>query len=161
MSNGVVLIVPPPFGSNSDTNASKGFTTGNNQAGVVGTNVDADGIGVAGGIGPNPFIHVAFGYLGCRDPIFNGAVGVYGESGQNGAFGRTASSVPQDNAVYGQNDGAGHGVAGVSNTGIGVFGTSATGLAAKFKGDVEVTGDTRLTNGEDCAEEFDVLRTCL
>ncbi len=98
----------------------------------------------------------AFGFLGGRDPFFNGNVGVYGESGQNGVFGRTASSVPADNAVYGQNDGAGNGVAGFSNTGVGIFGASATGLAAKFKGNVEVTGDIRLTNGEDCAEEFDV-----
>jgi hypothetical protein len=56
------------------------------------------------------------GFLAGLDPLFNGAVGVFGESAQNGVFGRTASSVPQDHAVYGQNDGAGHGVTGVSTS---------------------------------------------
>lgn len=56
------------------------------------------------------------GFLAGRDPLFNGPVGVFGESSQNGVFGRTASSVPQDHAVYGQNDGAGHGVTGLSTS---------------------------------------------
>jgi len=62
-------------------------------------------------------------------------------------------------------------VAGVSRTGIGVFGTSATGLAAKFKGNVEVTGHIKggdcdfntinalvdvILGGADCAEDFDI-----
>ena len=53
---------------------------------------------------------------------------------------------------------------GISRTGDGVFGESITGvgvhgkglrLAGFFEGDVEVTGDIRLTNA-DCAEDFDV-----
>jgi hypothetical protein len=56
------------------------------------------------------------------------------------------------------------GVLGVSNTGNGVEARSQSGigvvgkggrLAGFFEGDVEVTGDIRLTNA-DCAEEFDV-----
>jgi len=49
----------------------------------------------------------------------------------------------------------GAGVEGRSQSGPGVFGQSATGLAGYFKGNVEVTGDIRLTNA-DCAEDFDV-----
>jgi hypothetical protein len=36
----------------------------------------------------------------------------------------------------------------------------AGGLAGRFEGDVEVTGDVRLT-GADCAEEFDVVETAI
>lgn len=55
-------------------------------------------------------------------------------------------------------------VHGISRTGDGVFGESDTGvgvhgkgrrLAGFFEGDIEVTGDIRLTNA-DCAEDFDV-----
>jgi hypothetical protein len=46
------------------------------------------------------------------------------------------------------------GISGESNAGIGVFGKGA--LAARFEGDVEVTGDIRLTN-KDFAEDFDVV----
>lgn len=53
---------------------------------------------------------------------------------------------------------------GTSRTGDGVFGESVSGvglhgkgrrLAGLFEGDIEVTGDIRLTNA-DCAEDFDV-----
>jgi|GEM_PF-2210406 len=56
---------------------------------------------------------------------------------------------------------------GISRTGDGVFGESITGvgvhgkglrLAGFFEGDVEVTGDIRLTNA-DCAEDFDMSGT--
>lgn len=56
--------------------------------------------------------------------------------------------------VWGQTEGAGTGVAGSSKSGIGVHGRGGR-LAALFEGDVEVTGDIRLTNA-DCAEEFDL-----
>jgi len=55
----------------------------------------------------------------------------------------------------------------ISRTGDGVFGESITGvgvhgkglrLAGFFEGDVEVTGDIRLTNA-DCAEDFDMSGT--
>ena len=86
--------------------------------------------------------------------------GVHGESRTN-------------HAVHGESS-AGRGVVGISvtfvgvtgesTTGDGVFGTSKSGvgvhgkggkLAGLFEGDVEVTGDVRLTNA-DCAEDFDV-----
>ena len=56
--------------------------------------------------------------------------------------------------VWGQTEGAGIGVAGSSAHGIGVHGKGGR-LAGLFEGDVEVTGDLRLTNA-DCAEDFDI-----
>ena len=57
------------------------------------------------------------------------------------------------NEVHGTSR-AGDGVFGESNTGVGVHGKGGR-LAGFFEGDVEVTGDIRLTNA-DCAEDFDV-----
>ena len=126
------------------------------------------------------------GFLAGHDPVFQRPVGVYGESANNGVYGRTASPVPEDNAVFGQNDGAGHGVAGISNKGIGVVGESAegvgiegrsysatNGLAGKFIGNVHVYGNEGTSSGDltvegnitafdvklsggDCAEDFDI-----
>ena len=59
------------------------------------------------------------------------------------------------NGVWGQAAGAGLGVLGTSQTGIGVWGKGGH-LAGFFEGDVEVTGDLRLTNA-DCAEDFDIV----
>jgi hypothetical protein len=46
------------------------------------------------------------------------------------------------------------GVYGESENDVGIYGKGGR-LAAQFEGDVEVTGDIRLTNA-DCAEDFDV-----
>lgn len=72
--------------------------------------------------------------------------GVQGTSADSGASG-----------VYGQNDGGGYGIAGRSQQGqgVGVLGEGGR-LAGLFIGDIEVTGDIRLTGGEDCAEDFDI-----
>ncbi|MEH2001665.1 MAG: hypothetical protein V7L00_23475 [Nostoc sp.] len=59
------------------------------------------------------------------------------------------------NGVWGQTEGAGVGVLGTSKSGIGVYGKGGR-LAGFFEGDVEVTGDIRLTNA-DCAEDFDIV----
>jgi hypothetical protein len=48
-------------------------------------------------------------------------------------------------------------VLGDSDAGIGVHGKGGS-LAGFFEGDVEVTGDIRLTNA-DCAEDFDICET--
>ena len=56
--------------------------------------------------------------------------------------------------VWGEHKGAGIGVKAVSNTGVGLVAFSH-GTAAIFQGDVEVTGDIRLTNA-DCAEDFTI-----
>ncbi len=58
------------------------------------------------------------------------------------------------NGVWGQTEGSGVGVLGTSKSGIGVHGKGGR-LAGFFDGDVEVTGDIRLTNA-DCAEDFDI-----
>jgi hypothetical protein len=86
-----------------------------------------------------------------RDPrssaIFSGMspdwrVGVCGSSPQNiGVWGETTA----ENVA---------GVYGDSPNGIGVWGKGR--LAGRFEGDVEVTGDIRLTNA-DCAEDFDIV----
>lgn len=60
----------------------------------------------------------------------------------------------QSTGVLGIGGGSGTGVIGQSNTGIGVHGKGGR-LAGFFEGDVEVTGDIRLTNA-DCAEDFDI-----
>jgi len=57
------------------------------------------------------------------------------------------------NEIHGTSIG-GDGVFGESKTGVGVHGKGGK-LAGFFDGDVEVTGDIRLTNA-DCAEDFDV-----
>ena len=58
------------------------------------------------------------------------------------------------NGVWGQTEGGGVGVLGTSKNGVGVHGKGGR-LAGFFEGDVEVTGDIRLTNA-DCAEDFDI-----
>jgi hypothetical protein len=82
----------------------------------------------------------------------NENAGVVGESDRmHAVFGITHSTFA---GVYGASDAGGTGVAGESNTGIGVHGKGGR-LAGFFEGDVEVTGDVRLANA-DCAEDFDV-----
>src|SRR5262249_28299201 len=48
----------------------------------------------------------------------------------------------------------GSGIVGISNAGAGVYGKGGR-VAGFFEGDVEVTGDIRLTSA-DCAEDFDI-----
>jgi hypothetical protein len=95
-----------------------------------------------------------------------GAAGVFGltvSPGAAGVFG--ANNSPQGVGVHGNGPEAGvsgssdrgTGVRGLSNDGIGVFGRGG-GLAGKFEGDVEVTGDVRLT-GADLAEDFELVGT--
>jgi hypothetical protein len=90
--------------------------------------------------------------------------GVLGE-GATGVYGRNITGT--GNGIIGDSD-DGRGVWGHGKTGVGVLGESAAGigvrgkgghLAAYFEGDVEVTGDLRLTNA-DCAEDFDMAATC-
>lgn len=81
-----------------------------------------------------------------------GNIGVQGDSqSSNGVFGLCGTEAAS--GVYGQNDAGGYGVAGRSRDGVGVLGEGGR-LAGLFNGDVEVTGDIRLT-GADLAEDFD------
>jgi hypothetical protein len=105
------------------------------------------------GVDPAP---AGVGVLG----VCNANIGVKGIS----ETGTAVSGVsPNGFGVAGESDTL-LGVLGVSNKSNGVEGRSTSGigvvgkggrLAGFFEGDVEVTGDIRLTNA-DCAEEFDV-----
>jgi hypothetical protein len=75
---------------------------------------------------------------------------VHGES----AAGRGVVGVSQTFVGVTGESASSDGVFGVSVTGIGVHGKGGK-LAGFFEGDVEVTGDVRLTNA-DCAEDFDI-----
>ena len=81
-----------------------------------------------------------------------GGSGVSGSSiNGNGVVGWSEHG--NKSGVWGDNTGGGWGVAGSSANGAGIYGRGR--LAAFFEGNVEVTGDVRLTNA-DCAEEFDI-----
>jgi hypothetical protein len=71
----------------------------------------------------------------------------------HGVYGETPSTTGGA-GIWGEHKGGGSGVVGVSKSGAGVYGKGGR-VAAFFEGDVEVTGDIRLTNA-DCAEDFDV-----
>jgi len=118
-----------------------GLTNSAADSGVFGQN-DGAGAGAAG------FSKDGFGV---RGDSTNGFAAVHGHGGKNGIWGLTNSAA--DSGVFGQNDGAGAGVAGFSKNGAGVLGRGK--VAGRFEGDVEVTGDIRLVNA-DCAEDFDV-----
>jgi hypothetical protein len=94
------------------------------------------------------------GFLACLDPVFQQRAGVYGESAQQGVMGITTSD--SGTGVYG--GGAAHahapgsnciGVRGETFTGVGVQGQSfdADGLAGKFIGNIEVTGNLHMSSG--------------
>jgi hypothetical protein len=129
-----------------------------NTTGVVGESVE--GLGVQGksksGRGLHGFSETGSGVFGeCRNgrAVEGWSETNYGVSGDSKTFvGVRGTSVKST------------GTEGWSTSGTGVFGTSQTGvaihgkggrLAGFFEGDVEVTGDIRLTNA-DCAEDFDV-----
>ena len=81
--------------------------------------------------------------------------GVVGESTHlHGIYGVCHN--PNGAGVFATNDRGGFGVQAVSPDGTGLIAHGGT-LAARFEGDVEVTGDVRLVNA-DCAEDFDVSR---
>jgi len=89
------------------------------------------------------------GVLGMSDNV-----GVWGNSKMwVGVFGETTSTTGGV-GVMGQHNQGGSAVLGVSGSGIGIHGKGGR-LAGYFEGDVEVTGDIRLTNA-DCAEDFNI-----
>lgn len=149
-------------------------------AGVFGTN-NKGGDGVAGESQSGRAIH---GRSETGDGVFGtGRRGVVGESVEfQGVFGKSTKNAgvvgeseefhavlgishsSNNGGVFGANDKGGWGVIGRSNSNTGVSGESDGGigihgkggrLAGFFEGDVEVTGDIRLTNA-DCAEDFDI-----
>lgn len=141
----------------SDQQGVMGLTTVPKGTGVYGggtTAAGGDQIGVRGETVTN---------VGVFGRSFGSGAGVRGESAKNGVVGQTSSAT--DAGVNGRNDGngfgvfggslGGSGVEGHSTNGTGVVGFSEHGLAGRFIGDVEVTGDIRFVKG-DLAEEFPV-----
>ena len=98
--------------------------------GVFGQSTDNAGI-----VGESAKFHAVFGISHSSN---NGGVIGINDAGGWGVVGRSESNT---------------GISGESNTGVGVHGKGGR-LAGFFEGDVEVTGDIRLTNA-DCAEDFD------
>ena len=133
--------------------------------GVVGFSSGGFGVygeGLAGGsgvVGKSSTWHAVGGFSAST----TGGAGVYGEATGpgvigvsktwHGVYGETPSNTGGA-GVWGEHKGGGSGVVGVSQSGAGVYGKGGR-VAAFFEGDVEVTGDLRLTNA-DCAEDFDV-----
>jgi hypothetical protein len=122
-------------------------------SGVAGDNQSGDGVvgtGRRGVVGHSETFQGIYGSSGANS-------GVVGESASmHAVFGITHSTFA---GVYGTSDAGGTGVCGESPTGVGVLGKGGK-LAARFEGDVEVTGDVRLTNA-DCAEDFDIANADL
>jgi len=133
--------------------------------GVVGFSEGGFGVygeGLAGGsavVGKSTGWHAIGGF----SESTTGGAGVYAEGvgpgvigvskTWHGVYGETPSTTGGA-GVWGEHKGGGSGVVGVSQSGAGVYGRGGR-VAAFFEGDVEVTGDIRLTNA-DCAEDFDV-----
>jgi hypothetical protein len=118
--------------------------------GVRGLSASGDGVygsGRRGVVGESDTYQGVFGKS--RDNA-----GVVGESTHlHGIYGVCHN--PNGAGVFATNDRGGFGVQAVSPDGTGLVAQGR--LAARFEGDVEVTGDVRLVNA-DCAEDFDVLR---
>jgi len=130
------------YGESKAWNAVRGVTYAPGHAAVVGLS-EVHNIPGQRQSDPGP------GVLGQSD-----GTGVWGNSKTwVGVYGETHSTVGGA-GVWGQHHQGGTGVYGLSQTGIGVHGRGGR-LAGFFEGDVEVTGDIRLTNA-DCAEDFNI-----
>jgi hypothetical protein len=139
----------------SDTGAAGTFGLCHNPtgAGVAGQN-DQGGDGVVGR-GRRGVVGISDTFQGVLGQSGDNA-GVVGESRNFHAIFGVSHSV-NNAGMFATNDAGGFGVIGLSesgNSGIGVFGKGSK-LAARFEGDVEVTGDIHFTNA-DCAEDFDI-----
>jgi hypothetical protein len=127
--------------------AITGTATGGSTHGVLGrgdVGVRGDGKTWHGVAGISESTTGGFGVYGVN---IAGGTGVVGESkGWMGVYGRTESTT------------GGAGVMGEAvGPGAGIYGKGGR-VAGFFEGDVEVTGDIRLTNA-DCAEDFDICET--
>jgi hypothetical protein len=134
--------------TNSDAILGSSHGPGNGVIGisVIGTGVhgqSGSGRGVVGESDTNYGVRCASRTLsGLRASSINGR-GIEG------------SSIHSD-GILGTCEEAGAGVTGISKNGIGVHGIGGL-LAGKFDGNVEVSGDIKLTGGNDVAEHFSVI----
>jgi hypothetical protein len=157
------------MGESAQSEGVRGISHAPTHGGVVGINdnqTDGAGPGVYGasrGTGVWGASQTWMGVYGNSQSQTGGAgvmgegtgPGVIGKSQTgHGVYGETASTAGGA-GVWGEHKGKGVGVFGGSSGGIGVYGKGGQ-LAARFEGDVEVTGDIRLTNA-DLAEEFVLL----
>jgi hypothetical protein len=131
------------YGESKAWNAVFGVTYAPGRAAVVGVSEVHNTDPTRKQIDPGP------GVLGQSD-----GTGVWGNSKTwVGVYGETRSTVGGA-AVMGEHHQGGSAVFGLSQTGVGVHGRGGR-LAGYFEGDVEVTGDIRLSNA-DCAEDFTI-----
>ncbi len=157
-------------GTSALFNGVLGITTSDGHSGIAGVSDSGIGNGV---YGRSQNVDGVVGYSSATG--HSGVAGVNEAGNGSGVYGRSmrASGVYGESAEYngvlGVSKAIGHsGVAGVNDEGdgFGVYarsrniGVLAQGdrLAGYFEGDVEVTGDIRLTNA-DCAEDFDIVET--
>jgi hypothetical protein len=163
---------PGVRGTSAEGRGVEGWSTSND--GVWGISKLASGVhGVSEdrGTGVVGESKLGRGVLG----ISESASGVYGQSKGGRAiegWSETNYGVSGDSQTFAGVRGTsvrGTGTEGWSTDGTGVFATSQNGfglhakggrLAGFFEGDVEVTGDIRLTHA-DCAEEFDIAENML
>ena len=148
-----------------NTLATTETATRGNSVGLSGKG-DVNGVEAEGGA--NGVLATGKGWCGVVgiSESTSGGFGVYGENIAGGTgvvgvskkwigvYGETSGLENGPAGVWGEHKGAGIGVKAISNTGVGLVAFSH-GTAAIFQGDVEVTGDIRLTNA-DCAEDFTI-----
>ena len=157
--------------------AVKGEMNGENTLAMTETSMRGNSVGLSGkgdvtGVeaegGANGVLATGKGWCGVVgiSESTSGGFGVYGENIAGGTgvvgvskkwigvYGETSGLENGPAGVWGEHKGAGIGVKAISNTGVGLVAFSH-GTAAIFQGDVEVTGDIRLTNA-DCAEDFTI-----
>ena len=143
--------VPAVTASATESNGVHGKTSSDKDSAVFAEHT-GQGIGVFASGAGGGVVGQSTGGIGVRGDSPGGFAAVHGNGGKNGVWGYTVSA--NDSGVFGQNDGAGNGVAGFSKGGIGVLGAGGT-FAGFFQGNVQVTGDIFLP-GADCAEHFDI-----
>lgn len=136
------------YGDSQETDGVYGISHSSQHSGIAGVN-EMGGNGVYGnGKGNNGVLGIS------RSDGHAGVAGVNEEGNGDGVYGRSKSG----NGVNGSSSSPEHaGVAGVNDNpnGAGIYGKGGR-VAAYFEGDVEVTGDIRLTNA-DLAEDFTVF----
>jgi len=154
-------------GVQTEGGANGVIATGKTWCGVVGLSESTTGgfgvygentAGGTGVVGKSKGWHAVAGF----SESTTGGFGIYGEAvgagvvGVSktwmGVYGETKSTTGGV-GVWGEHKAGGTGVVGIgSGLGTGVYGKGGR-LAGHFEGDVEVTGDIRLSNA-DCAEDF-------
>lgn len=162
--------VPGVLGTGTQFEGVRGISHAANHGAVVGVNdnqSDSAGPGIFGQSKGNGVWGESETWMGVfgNSKSTTGGAGVMGQGDPGpgvigtstkwiGVYGETAGIENGPAGVWGEHKGAGVGVKAISRDGIGLIATGAR-LAGLFEGDVEVTGDIRLTNA-DCAEDFEI-----